>query len=399
MASYILRRMLQSFPILLGIATICFFLVSLAPGSPVDRFRTARVSPATIDNLIRLYGLDQPLLPLEFASWLAVLLTIVAAIGAAVAGLLLIRRFVPNQRRRRLANVGALTVLVVGVVGFVGLNWDAWGGQLTWPGRFVSWITNFFQPWQVDGNGNHYAWGYSFNNGQPVIEKIIERIPNTLILMGSSLFLTVVIAIPIGILGAVRQYSWPDKIITVLATIGYAMPTFWLGLMLKYLLAFPSGPSGGLFPLLGMHDYRDTSIPDLLFHMTLPVATLTIVSVAGWSRYMRSSMLEVLHQDYVRTAKAKGLPRSRVLYKHALRNALIPIVTLLGLTIPSLLIGAAVTEAVFAWPGLGGMGVTAVIERDYPLVLAFVMTGGAMVILGNLLADVLYAFVDPRIKY
>jgi peptide/nickel transport system permease protein len=127
--------------------------------------------------------------------------------------------------------------------------------------------------------------------------------------------------------------------------------------------------------------------------------TLTIVSVAGWSRYMRSSMLEVMRQDYVRTAKAKGLENSRVLYKHALRNALIPIVTLLGLTIPTLLVGAAVTEAVFSWPGLGGLGVTSVIERDYPLVLAFVMVAGVMVILGNLLADVLYAFVDPRITY
>ena len=133
--------------------------------------------------------------------------------------------------------------------------------------------------------------------------------------------------------------------------------------------------------------------------MVLPVLTLTIVSVAGWSRYMRSSMLEVMRQDYVRTAKAKGLQTSKVLYKHALRNALIPIVTLLGLTIPTLLVGAAVTESVFSWPGLGSLGVTAVTERDYPLVLAFVMVGGIMVILGNLLADVLYGFVDPRIKY
>ena len=127
--------------------------------------------------------------------------------------------------------------------------------------------------------------------------------------------------------------------------------------------------------------------------------TLTIVSVAGWSRYMRASMLEVLRQDYVRTAKAKGLANSRVIFKHALRNALIPIVTLLGLTIPTLLVGAAITEAVFSWPGLGCLGVSAVTERDYPVVLATVMIGGVMVILGNLLADVLYGVVDPRIKY
>jgi len=394
MASYVFRRIIQSIPLLFGIAIVCFFLVSLAPGSPIDRFRTARTSPETIRNLIHLYGLDQPLLPIEFGSWLAFGLTLVGAVVVAGVGIVIVGRSV-SGRRRRAVGLGLIALVVLGAVGVVALNWAAWGGEVTWPGRFIAWITNFLQPWQVDGNGNLFAWGYSFADGQPVIEKIVERVPNTLILMGTSLALTVVIAIPIGILGAVRQYSLLDKLITVLATIGYAMPTFWLGLVLKFVFAIKLD----LFPLFGMHAYGDTSITDLLYHMALPVLTLTIVSVAGWSRYMRSSMLEVLHQDYVRTAKAKGLPRSRVIYKHALRNALIPIVTLLGLTIPSLLIGAAVTEFVFAWPGLGGMGVTAVIERDYPLVLAFVMTGGAMVILGNLIADVLYAFVDPRIKY
>lgn len=318
MATYVLRRLIQSLPILLGIAVISFMIIYLAPGEPIDRFRSGRVSPETIENLRRLYGLDQPL-----------------------------------------------------------------------PQQLVSWMIAFFQVWRVD------AWGYSFTDGQPVIAKIAARVPYTLELMGTSLFLTVVIAIPVGVLGAVRQYSWADKTIMVLATIGYAMPTFWLGLVLKFVFAIKLD----LFPLFGRHTYGDDSIGDLIWHLVLPVMTLTIVSVAGWSRYMRSSMLEVLHQDYVRTARAKGLPQSRVLFKHALRNALIPIVTLLGLTIPSLLVGAAVTEAVFAWPGLGGMGVTSVIERDYPVVLAFVMVGGAMVILGNLLADVLYAFVDPRIKY
>jgi peptide/nickel transport system permease protein len=398
MASYVFRRVLQSIPLLFGIAIVSFFLVALAPGSPVDRFRTGRVSPATIQHLIRLYGLDQPLLPVGVANGLSFLAALVLG-GLAVVALALVLR---RRRRRRQATVVGLAIialLAAGTAYLVAVNVVGWTFTITWPGRLISWLTNFMQPWQLDGNGNHFAWGYSFNDGRPVIEKILERVPNTLILMGSSLVLTVVIGIPVGVLAAVRQYSWVDKFITVLATIGYAMPTFWLGLMLKFFLAFPSGPLGGVFPLLGMHSYPRTDLPDLLFHMTLPVLTLTIVSVAGWSRYMRSSMLEVLHQDYVRTAKAKGLPRTRVIYKHALRNALIPIVTLLGLTIPSLLVGAAVTEFVFGWPGLGGMGVTAVVERDYPLVLAFVMVGGAMVILGNLLADVLYAFVDPRIKY
>ena len=144
---------------------------------------------------------------------------------------------------------------------------------------------------------------------------------------------------------------------------------------------------------------RDETIPDLLWHLVLPVITLTVVSVAGWSRYMRASMLEVMRQDYVRTARAKGAGGKRVIYKHAVRNALIPIITLFGLSIPVLLGGAAVTEAIFSWPGLGYLGVQSVITRDYPTVLAFVMIGGVLVIIGNLVADILYALTDPRIKY
>jgi peptide/nickel transport system permease protein len=214
--------------------------------------------------------------------------------------------------------------------------------------------------------------------------------------MGTSLLVTISIAIPIGILAAVKQYSLADKIITVLATIGYAVPSFWLGLMLLYVFSIQLR----IFPLFGMQTRgREGDLFDLGWHLVLPVASLAIQQIAGWSRYMRSSMLEVLHHDYIRTAKAKGLPHDRVVLKHALRNALIPILTLIGLTVPSLLAGAVITESIFSWPGLGFLGVTSVVNRDYPTVLAFTMLGGAMVLLGNLLADVLYAIVDPRIKY
>lgn len=390
MAAYIFRRLLQSIPILIGIAVISFMIVHIAPGSPIDRFRSGRVSPETIRNLIRLYGLDQPLLPIWVDNGIALLISLVFL---GVAGVLAWYALRGMRRGRTGLSVyipgGISLLLMLGSLYLIFTTASQWQVLITWPGQLISWMAAFVQVWRPD------AWGYSFTDGQPVITKIGERVPYTLELMGISLILTVVIAIPVGILGAVRQYSWTDKIITVLATIGYAMPTFWLGLVLKYIFAFKLD----LFPLYGRHEFGDDSVVDLLWHLVLPVMTLTIVSVAGWSRYMRSSMLEVMRQDYVRTAKAKGLENSRVLYKHALRNALIPIVTLLGLTIPSLLVGAAVTEAVFSWPGLGGLGVTSVIERDYPLVLAFVMVGGVMVILGNLLADVLYAFVDPRITY
>ncbi len=319
MAIYVLRRILQAIPVLFLIAVGAFFIVRLAPGSPVDKFRGGRVSPEVIANIIKLYQLDQPL-----------------------------------------------------------------------PQQLWSWITTFPQIWRID------AWGYSFTDGKPVLQTIASRVPLTMLLMGTDLLVTAVVAIPLGILGAVRQYSLADKTITVLATIGYAMPTFWLGFIIRTVF----GAQLRWFPLFGAYTLGGDQSPlDLLWHLVLPASTLIVVSVAGWSRYMRSSMLEVLRQDYIRTARAKGLASSRVLYKHALRNALIPIVTLFGLSIPILLAGAAVTETVFSWPGLGYLGVQAVITRDYPTVLAFVMVGGIMVILGNLLADILYAAVDPRIKY
>ena len=325
MATYVIRRVIQAIPILIGISIISFLIVHLAPGSPIDKFRTPRVSEEQLNNLIRMYGLDKSI-----------------------------------------------------------------------PEQFLSWFSSFFQFWKTDGQGHYIAWGYSFTDGRPIMSHIFERIPATMLLMGTALFVTVVIAIPVGVLAAVKQYSWADKVITVLATIGYALPSYWLGIMLLFVFAVDLN----LFPLYGMHTLGGTDdLPDLAWHMVLPVTSLTIQSVAGWSRYMRASMLEVMRQDYIRTARAKGLPESRVITKHALRNALIPIVTLLGLTIPTLLSGAIITEAIFGWPGLGNMGYQAVIDRDYPLVLAFVMIGGFMVILGNLIADILYAVVDPRIKY
>jgi peptide/nickel transport system permease protein len=259
------------------------------------------------------------------------------------------------------------------------------------PVQFFNWFTSFWTfPW------NNLAWGYSFTDGLPVRDKLFGRIPATLLLMGTSLVVTIVLAIPIGILQAVKQYSWADKIATTMETIGYAMPTFWLGLILKQLFAVQFK----VLPLFGMNTLGKTGdIPDVLWHLILPVTTLSIISIAGWSRYMRASMLEVMRQDFIRTARSKGLSGGEVVRKHALRNALIPIVTLLGLTVPSLLSGAAITETVFSWPGLGWLGVQSVTERDYPVVLAVVMIGGVMVILGNLLADIAYAVVDPRIHY
>jgi peptide/nickel transport system permease protein len=257
--------------------------------------------------------------------------------------------------------------------------------------QFVGWITSYVQVWNPD------AWGISITHRRPVLELIAERAPATLLLMGTSLLITVIVAVPLGMLAAIKQYSLADKIVTTFATIGYAMPSFVIGTYLLYFGAFYLGafPSRGITSSLTV-----AGDPlDVAWHMVLPVSSLAIQSIAGWSRYVRATMLEVLHQDYVRTAKAKGLSPNRVNFRHALRNALIPVVTLLGLSLPSLIAGAAITEGIFSWPGLGLMGLNAVGERDYPVVMAFVLLGGIAVVLGNLIADVLYGVVDPRIKY
>jgi peptide/nickel transport system permease protein len=263
--------------------------------------------------------------------------------------------------------------------------------------QYVRWASTFWQVWRTE------AWGYSFLDGQPVLQKYMDHAAPTLRLMATALIVTILFAIPIGTIAAVKQYSWTDKVITTLATVGYAMPSFLLGVALLYF----GGRILGWFPLFGMQSLTDARSPsgtrgdliDLAWHLALPVASLAIQQIAGWARYMRSSMLEVLHQDYVRTARAKGLSSSRVLGKHALRNALIPVVTLLGLSIPGLIGGAAITETIFSYPGLGKLYVDAVGQRDYPVVMAGTMIGAVAVVVGNLLADVLYAVIDPRIKY
>lgn len=268
---------------------------------------------------------------------------------------------------------------------------DIYGFNKPLPEQFIGFITNYVQIWNED------AWGISITHRRPVLELVAERTPATLLLMGTSLLVTIIIAIPLGMLAAIKQYSIADKIVTTFATIGYAMPSFVLGTYLLYIGAVWTG----LFPFRGMtSSLRTAGDPlDVAWHMVLPVSSLAIQSIAGWSRYIRATMLEVLHQDYIRTARAKGLGGNRVNFRHALRNALIPVITLFGLSLPALLGGAVITEGIFSWPGLGSFGLQAVVQRDYPVIMAFVLLGGIAVVVGNLIADVLYGVVDPRIKY
>ena len=261
--------------------------------------------------------------------------------------------------------------------------------------QYIHWITAYVQIWRVD------AWGYSFIDGQPVLTKVANRLTATLLLMGISLIVTIVVAIPIGILAAVRQYSLTDKIITTFATIGYAIPSFLLGIYTLYFGAVVLHNWTGFgFPLFGRQSLGSDGNPaDLAYHLFLPVLSLSVQSIAGFSRYLRASMLDVMRQDYVRTARAKGAGGRRVVGRHALRNALIPLITLIGLSIPALIAGAVITETIFSYPGIGDLTITAIVGNDYPTIYALAMLVGIFVILGNLIADIMYGVVDPRIKY
>ncbi len=231
--------------------------------------------------------------------------------------------------------------------------------------------------------------------------EIAERLPNTLLLMGIMLIVTLLVAIPLGILSAIKQYTWFDHITTTLAFAGQSLPVFWFGLLLIIIFAVTLKGADGrpLLPGSGMSTLgQPFSLADRIKHLILPVTMLAFVSAAGYMRYLRSSMLDVIHEDYIRTARAKGLRENLVIFKHALRNALIPLVTLIGLDLPTLFGGALFTETMFAWPGIGRLFFTAALKTDYPVVMAVLMIDSALVILSSLLVDVVYASLDPRIR-
>jgi peptide/nickel transport system permease protein len=236
--------------------------------------------------------------------------------------------------------------------------------------------------------------GISYIDQTPVAVSIKDRLPNTLLLSVTSLVLSLVIALPVGVWSAARQYSLFDNISTVVSTAGISIPSFWFGLVAILIFSVELGwlPSGGMYTL-----GQEKSLGDLLKHLIMPATILSILSIAGWSRYVRASVLEVIRQDYVRTAWAKGLSERVVITRHVLRNSLIPVVTLLGLSLPNLVGGSLITETIFGWPGMGRLAYDAAVKRDYPVIMGALVVSTALVILGNLLADVAYTVLDPRI--
>lgn len=245
--------------------------------------------------------------------------------------------------------------------------------------------------------------GESIKMHRPVNELIAERLPNTLLLVGVSFLVTVVIAIPVGVYSAIRQYSIGDYIITTLTFIGQSIPIYWFGLVLILVFyvwlqnPFTGGP---IFPGGGMYSIdQESNLLDRLWHMVLPVTMLSLAWIAWYSRFLRASMLEVIYSDYVRTARAKGLGERAVRYGHALKNAAIPLVTLIALDLPALFGGALFTEMVFSWPGMGRLFWDAARARDYPILLAVVLINSILIVFFNLVADFVYGFLDPRIRF
>lgn len=340
MLAYLRRRILQAIPTFFGVTFVAFMLILSAPGDPVAliTFNPQASDTGSAERLRRQLGLDQPAL-VQYVYWLA------------------------------------------------GNDWaqvDSNGdGTLDSPGTRLGLLRGDL--------------GNSLKHRRPVSELFMERVPATLLLTMSALVLGYGLGIVLGMLAAINQGNIIDQIIRVISVIGNAVPQFWLGLLLIIIFSIQLD----LLPMSGMRSISsrgDFDILETMRHMILPVFVLSLNTIAYVSRFTRAELLEVLGQDYIRTARAKGLPRNRVWWRHAIRNALLPVATFLGPAIGTLLSGAVIVEQVFSWPGLGQLTINAVFQRDYPLVMGSIVVASIMFITGVLLSDVLYAVLDPRIR-
>jgi peptide/nickel transport system permease protein len=345
MGRYIIRRLLQAIPMLFLLSVVLFALVNIAPGGPLaGHGRSRRLRPAQAQILKRQFGLDKPL-PVQYVIWL------------------------------------------------VGNDWM-----------------------KVDADGDGIAedygtrrgilrgdFGFSFRTRRPVLNEITDRLPNTIYLMGITFAVVLILAVPIGIISAVKQYSLFDIAVTTFSFAGQAIPEFWFGLILILVFyAWLDNPFSGepLLPAGGMYTLEASfSIWDRVKHLILPVTAGALGWIAWYSRFLRSSMLDVIHEGYIRTARAKGLHERVVLARHALKNALIPLVTMLALDLPYLFAGAIFIEMIFSWPGMGRLYYQAALQRDYPMLMAVLIISAGIMIFSNLLADITYGLLDPRIRY
>ena len=259
----------------------------------------------------------------------------------------------------------------------------------------------YLQYWHWLNHLVRLDFGTSFKDNRPVLSLILEHMPATLLLSGLSLVLLFLIGVPLGVAAAYYQGKLPDKLITGFIFFGFSMPDFWLAVMLMMLL----GVTWGIMPVSGMASLGAEYLPwlprmaDLGWHLILPLFVTTFVGLASVSQYAKTSLLEVIRQDYIRTARAKGLSEARVIFHHALPNAMAPIVTLMGLSLPGLIGGSVIIESIFAWPGMGRLGYESMMDHNYPVVMGVGIISAFLTLLGNLLADIGYAWLDPRVHY
>lgn len=345
MGRYIARRLLQAIPMLFLLSIVLFALVNIAPGGPLaGHGRSRHMKPEKAEMLKRQFGLDQPI-PVQYVVWL------------------------------------------------IGNDWmrvDADG----------------------DGIKESYGtrrgilrgdFGFSFKTRQPVVDEILDRLGNTVYLMTVTLLIVALISIPVGVISAIKQYSFFDIGVTTLAFMGQAIPEFWLGMILILVFyAWLQNPATGepLLPAGGMKSLEaGFSLGDRIKHLILPVTMGAVGWVAWYSRFLRSGMLDVIHQDYIRTARAKGLSERLVMMRHALKNALIPLVTIFALDLPYIVAGSLYVELIFSWPGMGRLYYQSATGRDYPVLMAILIFASAFTIFANLLADIAYGYLDPRIRY
>jgi peptide/nickel transport system permease protein len=365
MLKYTARRLLQAIPVLFGISLVLFMIMHIQPGNPTDRFaQNARVTAAQIEAFKHRWGLDESL-PMQYVKWVGLW-----------------------------GDKGVLNALPGGSLDIAGAHIDLPGG---------------------DNGILHGDFGYSITDGRLVTDVITERILPTAILTGTAFLIWITLAFLMGVYAAVKRYGLFDSGLTIFNYIGYSLPTFWVGLILITFLT--AGEPFKWFPASGMWDARNVpafgteaywafagsdplfALTDLARHLALPVLTLVMVSIAGDSRFIRSSMMDSLNQDYVKTARAKGVAERNVVFRHALRNAMLPVITNLGLEIPIIFGGAVATETIFSWPGMGRLFYEAVTHADYPVLMGVLVVSSVIIVLANLLADIMYAVVDPRVKY
>lgn len=397
MTAYLIRRVLQSILVVFISAVASYVLLSFAPGGPLAGLRqitqTGRfqITEEDIARIRASFELDLNL-PIRFSRWL---------IGAPRGPLV----------------IGGKEYFGDMVVGCAKpIEAEFLNERGIYETKVVGCKENVLLKDIVDRRTSRgilfgdFGLSWRLLRDRPVSDLIMSRIPKTLQLIGLETLLSLVIGIPLGIYSAVKQYSKFDYIFTTLAFMGSAMPSFFFGLL--FILFFSIIPKNAGFPYLPAalsESVRDYTIPligeviagsakDRVLHMILPVSVLTILNIAGWSRFIRASMLDVLRQDYVRTARAKGLSQNVVIMKHALRNALIPFVTIVVFTIPGLFGGAIITESIFSWPGMGRLYILALGDYDYPVAMALFFILSVLTVIATLLRDILYTIVDPRIR-